>query len=83
MADNIQQLRLAVQAALDGDWEKSHLIAQDYSDSTANWLHAVLHKIEGDRFNSNYWYARTNGRKFEDFTDANLELNAIKNSLVD
>ncbi|MES2546740.1 MAG: hypothetical protein V4575_03470 [Pseudomonadota bacterium] len=83
MADNIQQLRIAVQAALDGDWEKSHLIAQDYSDSTANWLHAVLHKIEGDRFNSNYWYARTNGRKFEDFADANLELNAIKNSLVD
>jgi hypothetical protein len=81
MADNHQQLIIAVQAALDGDWEKSHLIAQDYSDSTANWLHAVLHKIEGDKFNSNYWYARTNGRKFEDFRDASAELNAIKASL--
>ncbi len=81
MTEHIQQLRVAVQAALDGDWEKSHLIAQDYSDSTANWLHAVLHKIEGDKFNSNYWYAKTHGKKFEDFSDANAELIAIKTSL--
>ncbi|MES2502832.1 MAG: hypothetical protein V4545_09515 [Pseudomonadota bacterium] len=81
MTEHIQQLRVAVQAALDGDWEKSHLIAQDYSDSTANWLHAVLHKIEGDKFNSNYWYAKTNGKKFEDFSDVNAELTAIKTSL--
>lgn len=48
MTDNKQQLRVAVQAALDGDWEAAHHITQDYSDATANWLHAVLHKIEGD-----------------------------------
>ena len=55
----------AVQAALAGDWDKSHNIAQDYSDNTANWLHAVLHKIEGDEWNSKYWYARTHGKNFE------------------
>lgn len=81
MTDHIQELKVAVQAALDGDWEKSHLIAQNYSDSTANWLHAVLHKIEGDKFNSNYWYAKTNGKKFEDFNDVQQELMAIRNSL--
>lgn len=81
MTEHIQELRVAVQAALDGDWEKSHLIAQNYSDSTANWLHAVLHKIEGDKFNSNYWYAKTNGKKFEDFNDVQQELMAIRNSL--
>ena len=81
MADNQQQLIIAVQAALDGDWEKSHVIAQDYSDSTANWLHAVLHKIEGDQFNSNYWYAKTNGIQFEDYSDVQQELIAILNSL--
>ncbi len=74
-------LLLAVQAALDGDWDKSHNIAQDYSDDTANWIHAVLHKIEGDEWNSKYWYARTNGNKYEDFSDANTELKAIQNSL--
>ncbi len=78
---NKPALMLAVQAALDGDWDKSHKIAQDYSDDTANWIHAVLHKIEGDEWNSKYWYARTNGKNYEDFSDANAELIAIQNSL--
>ncbi len=79
--DNTRQLKLAVQAALDGDWDKSHKIAQDYSDSTANWIHAVLHKIEGDVWNSKYWYARTHGKKYEDFSDAREELIAIQQTL--
>lgn len=79
--DNKHALYKAVEAALAEDWQAAHEIAQDYSDPTANWLHAVLHKIEGDKFNSNYWYAKTNGKKFEDFSDANAELIAIKTSL--
>lgn len=78
---NKEALKTAVQAALDGDWHKSHNIAQDYSDDTANWIHAVLHKIEGDKWNSNYWYARTHGKKYEDFADANAELLAIADEL--
>lgn len=74
---NKEALLTAVQAALDGDWHKSHNIAQDYSDDTANWIHAVLHKIEGDEWNSKYWYARTHGKKYEDLSDANAELHAI------
>ncbi len=75
-----------MQAALNDDWKAAHLIAQDYSDVTANWLHAVLHKIEGDVANSHYWYARTsNGsavaKKYADFTDAKDELKAILDSL--
>ena len=81
--DNKQALIKAVDAALAGDWQTAHEVAQDYSDETANWIHAVLHKIEGDKFNSNYWYAKTHGKKFEDFSDANAELNAIKKSLMD
>lgn len=53
------ELLVAVQKALNGDWNASHQIAQQYNDVTANWLHAVLHKIEGDNTNSQYWYART------------------------
>ena len=79
--DNAEQLKMAVEAALAGDWDKSHNIAQDYSDPIANWIHAVLHKIEGDVWNSKYWYARTHGKKYEDFADANVELKAILNSL--
>ena len=84
--DNAEQLKMAVEAALAGDWDKSHNIAQDYGDPIANWIHAVLHKIEGDVWNSKYWYARTQGlnsgvKKYEDFADANDELEAILNSL--
>ena len=83
MGENNAALQKALQAALNGDWQTAHEIAQDYSDNSANWLHAVLHKIEGDKFNSNYWYAKTSGKKFEDFSDINAELNAIKKSLTD
>lgn len=77
-----QALRTAVQAALDGDWETSHTITQYYSDQLANWLHAVLHKIEGDQWNSQYWYARTGGRRYEDFADARAELLHIQSLLL-
>ncbi len=73
-----QHLLEAVSLAQAGDWDASHGIAQDYSDSTANWLHAVLHKMEGDRWNSQYWYARTGGHHYEDFgADVPGELEAI------
>lgn len=78
---NKEALIQAVQAALDGDWNQSHNIAQDYSDTTANWIHAVLHKIEGDVWNSNYWYARTAGKTYKDFSDATEELKTILNFL--
>lgn len=78
---NKAELLKAVQLALSGDWDASHNIAQDYSDTTANWIHAVLHKIEGDEWNSKYWYARTAGRHYEDFADAMDELQQIQMTL--
>lgn len=81
MKTNQADLILATQAAASGDWHTAHNIAQKYSDHTANWVHAVLHKIEGDEWNSRYWYARTKDRQYEDFTEAGDELIAIQNSL--
>lgn len=78
---NKAELLKAVELALDGDWDASHKIAQDYSDSVANWIHAVLHKIEGDEWNSKYWYARTGGRHYEDFADTMDELRQIQQRL--
>ncbi len=78
---NKDALLIAVQAALDGNWQASHNIAQDYSDDIANWVHAVLHKIEGDEWNSKYWYARTNGKNYDDFVGASVELQAVLNHL--
>ena len=51
------ELVRAIDLALDEQWDEAHEIAQRYeSDATAQWLHAVLHKIEGDLGNSRYWY---------------------------
>jgi hypothetical protein len=47
----------AIDLALDDQWDEAHEISQRYeSDTTAQWIHAVLHKIEGDLANSRYWY---------------------------
>ena len=72
----------AVQAAQAGDWDAAHQIAQDYTSPTANWLHAVLHKIEGDEWNSKYWYGRSAGHNYQDFSDIETELGAIYQSLI-
>lgn len=71
------QLEMAV-AFIDADeWNAAHEIAQSHSDPIANWLHAILHKIEGDESNSRYWYARSDGRQYEDYETVNEELAAI------
>jgi hypothetical protein len=54
-----EELSKAVVLALDGKWDAAHEIVQQHeSDSTAAWIHAVLHKIEGDLGNARYWYSR-------------------------
>ena len=63
MADRVA-LTQAVALALDGHWEKAHaIVQQDEVDPLSCWIHAVLHKIEGDEANARYWYARA-GRNF-------------------
>ena len=41
-----------------GDWDKSHKIIQDLNDGSACWIHAYLHRKEGDIGNADYWYSR-------------------------
>ena len=41
-----------------GNWEKAHNIVQDDPGRNAAWIHALLHKIEGDNWNAEYWYSR-------------------------
>ncbi|MFA6179432.1 MAG: hypothetical protein WC696_07465 [Candidatus Methylopumilus sp.] len=72
----LNELKIAVNAALSGQWDKAHLIAQDSDNAIAHWIHAVLHKIEGDAGNSRYWYARAH-KSYEDYADPTEELQAI------
>ena len=46
-----------------GDWERAHSHAQDDEGRDGAWVHAYLHRKEGDRGNAGYWYGRA-GKTF-------------------
>lgn len=52
-------------------------LQQYEDDATAAWIHAVLHKIEGDLDNSRYWYRRAGKMAWVD-REPMAELRAIK-----
>jgi len=57
------ELLRSIELALAGEWDAAHRLVQQFEDdATAAWIHAVLHKIEGDLSNSRYWYHRANQR---------------------
>ena len=81
MAATKDELMQAVDLAIAGEWEAAHKATQKLEgDETADWLHAVLHKIEGDHDNSRYWYRRVS-HEFDEFEDPKAELAAIRASL--
>jgi hypothetical protein len=41
-----------------GNWAAAHALAQDVDDKTGAWIHAYLHRKEGDPGNAGYWYSR-------------------------
>ncbi len=41
-----------------GDWQKAHRCAQEDEGKSGAWVHAFLHRKEGDLGNAGYWYRR-------------------------
>jgi hypothetical protein len=41
-----------------GNWSEAHAIAQEIEDQAGSWIHAYLHRKEGDLGNASYWYRR-------------------------
>ena len=41
-----------------GDWDRAHALVQDDPSPEAAWVHAHLHRVEGDLSNAGYWYRR-------------------------
>jgi len=41
-------------------WEAAHNIAQDIHTPMGSWIHALLHVIEGDQWNADYWFSKAN-----------------------
>ena len=47
-----------------GDWERAHRIAQDVATNDGAWVHAYLHRREGDKLNAGYWYRQAGRRAY-------------------
>jgi hypothetical protein len=45
------------------DWNKAHTLIQDVNDKNAAWIHAYLHRKEGDIGNADYWYRRAEKKR--------------------
>jgi hypothetical protein len=77
-----KDLLQAIELALAGQWDAAHKLVQQYdADPTAAWIHAVLHKIEGDLDNARYWYRRAG--KLEHVSDEpKVELAEIRNAVA-
>ena len=63
-----------------GDWDKAHEIVQADGGATAAWVHAHLHRVEGDPSNAGYWYARAGKPRAENSLDE--EWHAIAAALL-
>jgi hypothetical protein len=48
-----------------GDWDGAHKCVDTWDDANSMWVHAYLHRKEGDVANARYWYARA-GRPPQD-----------------
>ena len=40
------------------EWDKAHRLAQTQNNTDGAWVHAHLHRVEGDESNAGYWYRR-------------------------
>ena len=65
---------------INGNWDKAHKIVQNMSSVHAKWIHAYLHRKEGDIGNSKYWY-RAAGKEYPGNLDFNKELETIFDDL--
>ena len=51
-------LARAVELLAAGAWQQAHEIVQQEKSALAAWLHGIVHTLEGDLDNAQYWYRR-------------------------
>ena len=67
MPDQLSSPLQALWYAKAGEWDLAHQIAQEAGSLEGDWVHAYLHRVEGDLSNASYWYRRA-GRKMPEAT---------------
>lgn len=66
----VEPLLLALWHDARGDWDAAHRVAQDVDDKAGAWVHAYLHRKEGDLGNAGYWYRQASQPVATDSLDA-------------
>lgn len=61
--------RKALELDKAGDWHGAHALVQDLTSTEAAWIHAYLHRKEGDQWNAEYWYKRAHQPVFKGSLD--------------
>jgi hypothetical protein len=59
--------------AAKGDWDVAHRLVQDENTADAAWVHAYLHRLEGDLGNAGYWYRQAGQPVAKDALEAEWE----------
>ena len=72
-AQDIDAPLAALWWAAKGNWDKAHKIAQDVETVDAAWVHAYLHRVEGDLGNAGYWYRQAGQPVAKDSLEAEWE----------
>lgn len=65
--DDISSLLQALLLEASGDWDSAHRLAQNEYSRDGSWVHAYLHRVEGDLGNASYWY-RNAGKSMPDIS---------------
>ena len=71
--DSLFGIQLALWYAYKDNWEMAHSIVQDINTQTASWIHAYLHRVEGDISNANYWYNRASRKSSNESLETELD----------
>jgi hypothetical protein len=66
--------------AAKGDWERAHTLVMNEESREAAWVHAYLHRVEGDLSNARYWYVQAGREPASGALDA--EWSAIIQTLL-
>ena len=65
--DDISPLLQALLLESAGDWDSAHRLAQNDPSVDGSWVHAYLHRVEGDLGNASYWYHNA-GKRMPDIS---------------
>jgi hypothetical protein len=76
----VSRLTHAVELLEAGAWQQAHEIVQGESSTLAAWLHGIVHTLEGDLDNAQYWYRKAD-RVFRGRDAVADELAAARRSL--